>query len=78
MALEHPCLPVVTASGLDFGNYVTGLILTEITSPGPASADLSSPRSTGVTSPRYTRGLVLINLLTDVLYAKAGLPVSYE
>jgi len=83
-ALRNALLPIITVLGLDVGNYLTGSILTERYFPGPGWGDTCLWRfknaiSGGPGQPSFLVLIfVLVNLLTDVLYAKADPRVAYD
>ena len=84
-ALRNALIPVITVLGLDFGYYLTGSILTETIFSWPglgryvvnaiARRDLPAIQGTILF---LSVVFVLVNLLTDVAYAKADPRVSYE
>jgi peptide/nickel transport system permease protein/oligopeptide transport system permease protein len=84
-ALRNALLPVLTVAGLDFGSYLTGSILTEtvFSWPGVGRYVLSAIEKRDLPAVQgsilfLSLVLVLVNLLTDLLYAKADPRVSYE
>jgi ABC-type dipeptide/oligopeptide/nickel transport system permease component len=83
--LRNALLPVITVLGLDFGSYLTGSILTEtiFSWPGVGRYVLTAIEK------RYLPAVqgsilflsvvfVLVNLLTDLAYAKADPRVAYD
>ena len=84
-ALRNALIPVITVLGLDFGYYLTGSILTETIFSWPglgryvvnaiARRDLPAIQGTVLF---LSTVFVLVNLLTDVAYAKTDPRVSYE
>jgi ABC-type dipeptide/oligopeptide/nickel transport system permease component len=77
-ALRAALIPIITVVGLDFGSYLTGSILTETIFSWPgigryvvnAIARRDLPAIQG--SVLFLSGVfVLVNLLTDLAYAKA-------
>jgi peptide/nickel transport system permease protein/oligopeptide transport system permease protein len=84
-ALRNALLPVVTVIGLDFGSYLTGSILTETIFgwPGVGRYVLDSIGKRDLPAVQgsilfLSLVFVLVNLLTDLIYAKADPRVSYE
>jgi ABC-type dipeptide/oligopeptide/nickel transport system permease component len=84
-ALRNALLPVLTVAGLDFGSYLTGSILTEtvFSWPGVGRYVLSAIEKRDLPAVQgsilfLSLVFVLVNLLTDLLYAKADPRVSYE
>ncbi|MFZ5624907.1 MAG: ABC transporter permease [Gemmatimonadota bacterium] len=84
-ALRNALLPVITVLGLDFGSYLTGSILTEtiFAWPGVGRYVLNAIDKRDL--PAVTGSIlflslvfVLVNLLTDLLYAKADPRVAYD
>ena len=83
-ALRNALIPVITVLGLDFGNYLTGSILTETIFSWPglgryvvnaiARRDLPAIQGSVLF---LSVVFVLVNLITDVAYAKADPRVSY-
>jgi peptide/nickel transport system permease protein/oligopeptide transport system permease protein len=84
-ALRNALIPVITVLGLDFGSYLTGSILTETIFSWPgigryvvnaiSRRDLPAIQGTVLF---LSVVFVLVNLLTDLAYAKADPRVSYE
>ena len=84
-ALRNAMIPVLTVLGLDFGSYLTGNILTETIFSWPgigryvvnaiSRRDLPAIQGTVL----FLSGVfVLVNLLTDLAYAKADPRVAWE
>lgn len=84
-ALRNALIPVITVLGLDFGAYLTGSILTETIFSWPgigryvvnAISRRDLPAIQGAVLFLSTV-FVLVNLLTDLAYAKADPRVSYD
>src|SRR4026208_516746 len=84
-ALRNALIPIITVLGLDFGNYLTGSILTEtiFSSPGigryvvNAIARRDLPAING-TVLFLSIVFVPVNLITDLAYAKADPRVAYH
>jgi ABC-type dipeptide/oligopeptide/nickel transport system permease component len=84
-ALRNALIPVITVLGLDFGAYLTGSILTETIFSWPgigryvvnAISRRDLPAIQGAVLFLSTI-FVLVNLLTDLAYAKADPRVSYK
>ena len=84
-ALRNALIPVITVLGLDFGAYLTGSILTETIFSWPglgryvvnAIARRDLPAIQGAVLFLSTV-FVLVNLITDLAYAKADPRVRYE
>ncbi|HEY9229916.1 MAG TPA: ABC transporter permease [Gemmatimonadaceae bacterium] len=84
-ALRNAAIPVITVLGLDFGAYLTGSILTETIFSWPgigryvvnAISRRDLPAIQGAVLFLSTV-FVLVNLLTDLAYAKADPRVSYR
>jgi len=84
-ALRNALIPVITVLGLDFGAYLTGSILTETIFSWPgigryvvnaiSRRDLPAIQGTVLF---LSTVFVLVNLITDLAYAKADPRVSYE
>ena len=84
-ALRNALIPVITVLGLDFGAYLTGSILTETIFSWPgigryvvnaiSRRDLPAIQGTVLF---LSTVFVLVNLLTDLAYAKADPRVRYE
>jgi len=84
-ALRNALIPVITVLGLDFGAYLTGSILTETIFSWPgigryvvnaiSRRDLPAIQGTVLF---LSTVFVLVNLLTDLAYAKADPRISYE
>lgn len=83
-ALRNALIPVITVVGLDFGSYLSGSILTETIFSWPGIGryvvnaidrrDLPAIQGTVLF---LSAVFVLVNLLTDLAYAKADPRVSY-
>jgi ABC-type dipeptide/oligopeptide/nickel transport system permease component len=83
-ALRNALIPIITVLGLDFGAYLTGSILTETIFSWPglgryvvnaiARRDLPAIQGSVLF---LSAVFVLVNLLTDVAYAKADPRVTY-
>lgn len=84
-ALRNALIPIITVLGLDFGAYLTGSILTETIFSWPgigryvvnAISRRDLPAIQGAVLFLSTV-FVLVNLVTDLAYAKADPRVSYE
>lgn len=84
-ALRNAAIPIITVLGLDFGSYLTGSILTETIFSWPgigryvvnAISRRDLPAIQGAVLFLSTI-FVLVNLLTDLAYAKADPRVSYK
>jgi len=84
-ALRNALIPVITVLGLDFGSYLTGSILTETIFSWPglgryvvnAISRRDLPAIQGAVL-FLSVVFVLVNLLTDLAYAKADPRVSYD
>ena len=84
-ALRNALIPVITVLGLDFGYYLTGSILTETIFSWPGLGryvvnaigrrDLPAIQGTVLF---LSVVFVLVNLLTDLLYAAADPRVGYD
>lgn len=84
-ALRNALIPIITVLGLDFGAYLTGSILTETIFSWPglgryvvnaiARRDLPAIQGSVLF---LSAVFVLVNLITDVAYAKADPRVTYE
>ena len=82
--LRNAWLPVLTVVGLDFGSYLTGSILTEtiFAWPGVGRYVLSAIEKRDLPAIQgsilfLSVVFVLVNLITDVLYAKVDPRVEY-
>jgi ABC-type dipeptide/oligopeptide/nickel transport system permease component len=82
--LRNAWLPVVTVVGLDFGSYLTGSILTEsiFAWPGVGRYVLAAIEKRDLPAIQGSILLlsvvfVLVNLITDVIYAKVDPRVEY-
>jgi len=84
-ALRNALIPIITVLGLDFGAYLTGSILTETIFSWPgigryvvnAISRRDLPAIQGAVLFLSTV-FVLVNLITDLAYAKADPRVSYD
>jgi ABC-type dipeptide/oligopeptide/nickel transport system permease component len=84
-ALRNALIPIITVLGLDFGNYLTGSILTETIFSWPglgryvvnaiSRRDLPAIQGSVLF---LSTVFVLVNLLTDLAYAKADPRVAYK
>ncbi len=84
-ALRNALIPVITVLGLDFGYYLTGSILTETIFSWPgigryvvnaiSRRDLPAIQGTVLF---LSFVFVLVNLITDIAYAKADPRVAYD
>ena len=84
-AFRNALLPIITVLGLDVGNYLTGSILTEtiFSWPGVGRYVLLAIQKRDLPAIQgsilfLSVIFVLVNLLTDVLYAKADPRVAYD
>jgi ABC-type dipeptide/oligopeptide/nickel transport system permease component len=84
-ALRNALLPVITVLGLDVGNYLTGSILTEtiFSWPGVGRYVLLAIEKRDLPAVQgsilfLSVIFVLVNLITDLLYAKADPRVAYD
>jgi len=84
-ALRNALLPIITVLGLDFGSYLTGSILTEtiFSWPGVGRYVLTAIDKRDLPAVQgsilfLSLVFVVVNLLTDLLYAKADPRVSYD
>jgi ABC-type dipeptide/oligopeptide/nickel transport system permease component len=83
--LRNALLPVVTVLGLDFGSYLTGSILTEtiFSWPGVGRYVLTAIDKRDLPAVQgsilfLSLVFVLVNLLTDILYARVDPRVAYD
>jgi peptide/nickel transport system permease protein/oligopeptide transport system permease protein len=84
-ALRNALIPIITVLGLDFGAYLTGSILTETVFSWPgigryvvnAIGRRDLPAIQGAVL-FLSAVFVIVNLITDVAYAKADPRVSYR
>src|SRR5919202_841136 len=84
-ALRNALIPVITVLGLDFGSYLTGSILTETVFSWPglgryvvnaiSRRDLPAIQGSVLF---LSAVFVIVNLITDLAYAKADPRVSYR
>jgi len=84
-ALRNALIPVITVLGLDVGNYLTGSLLTEtiFAWPGVGRYVLSAIEKRDLPAIQgsilfLSVVFVLVNLLTDVVYAKADPRIAYD
>ena len=84
-AFRNALLPIITVLGLDVGNYLTGSILTEtiFSWPGVGRYVLLAIEKRDLPAVQgsilfLSVVFVLVNLLTDVLYAKADPRIAYD
>ena len=84
-AFRNALLPVVTVLGLDFGSYLTGSILTEtiFSWPGVGRYVLTAIEKRDLPAVQgsilfLSFVFVLVNLLTDLVYAKVDPRVAYD
>jgi ABC-type dipeptide/oligopeptide/nickel transport system permease component len=84
-AFRNALLPVITVLGLDAGNYLTGSILTEtiFSWPGVGRYVLLAIEKRDLPAIQgsilfLSIVFVLVNLITDVLYAKADPRIAYD
>jgi ABC-type dipeptide/oligopeptide/nickel transport system permease component len=84
-AFRNALMPVVTVLGLDFGSYLTGSILTEtiFSWPGVGRYVLTAIDKRDLPAIQgsilfLSLVFVLVNLITDLLYARVDPRVSYE
>src|SRR5690349_7462523 len=84
-ALRNALIPIITVLGLDFGYYLTGSILTETTFSSPGLGRYVVNAITRRDLPAIQGSVlflsvvfVLVNLLTDLAYAKADPRVAYS
>ncbi len=84
-AFRNALLPVLTVLALDFGSYLTGSILTEtiFSWPGVGRYVLTAIEKRDLPAVQgsilfLSLVFVLVNLLADLLYAKADPRVAYE
>ena len=83
--LRNALIPVITVLGLDFGSYLTGSILTETIFAWPGVGRYVLDAITKRDLPAIQGSIlflsiifVMVNLLTDIAYAKADPRVAYE
>ncbi|HEX6106002.1 MAG TPA: ABC transporter permease [Gemmatimonadales bacterium] len=84
-AFRNALLPVVTVLGLDFGSYLTGSILTEtiFSWPGVGRYVLTALDKRDLPAIQgsilfLSLVFVVVNLMTDLLYAKVDPRVAYD
>ena len=83
--LRNALLPVITVLGLDFGSYLTGSILTEtiFSWPGVGRYVLNAIEKRDLPAVQgsilfLSLVFVLVNLITDLVYAKVDPRVAYD
>lgn len=83
--LRNALLPVVTVLGLDFGSYLTGSILTEtiFSWPGVGRYVLTAIEKRDLPAVQgsilfLSFVFVMVNLITDLVYAKVDPRVAYD
>ena len=83
--LRNALIPVITVLGLDFGSYLTGSILTETIFAWPGVGRYVLDAITKRDLPAIQGSIlflsvvfVVVNLLTDIAYAKADPRVAYD
>ena len=83
--LRNALLPVITVLGLDFGSYLTGSILTEtiFSWPGVGRYVLTAISKRDLPAVQgsilfLSLVFVLVNLITDLVYAKVDPRVAYD
>jgi ABC-type dipeptide/oligopeptide/nickel transport system permease component len=84
-ALRNALIPVITVLGLDIGSYLTGSLLTEtiFSWPGVGRYVLSAISKRDLPAIQgsilfLSVVFVLVNLVTDLLYAKADPRIAYD
>ncbi|HJP85576.1 MAG TPA: ABC transporter permease, partial [Gemmatimonadaceae bacterium] len=84
-ALRNAMIPIITVLGLDFGYYLTGSILTETIFSWPGLGRYVVNAITRRDLPAIQGSVlflsvvfVMVNLLTDLAYAKADPRVAYS
>ena len=84
-ALRNALIPIITVLGLDFGYYLTGSILTETIFSWPGLGRYVVTAITRRDLPAIQGAVlflsvvfVLVNLVTDLAYAKADPRVAYD
>jgi ABC-type dipeptide/oligopeptide/nickel transport system permease component len=84
-ALRNALVPVLTVLGLDFGSYLTGSILTEtiFSWPGVGRYVLTAIDKRDLPAVQgsvlfLSLVFVLVNLLTDMVYARVDPRVAYD
>jgi ABC-type dipeptide/oligopeptide/nickel transport system permease component len=83
--LRNALIPIVTVLGLDFGSYLTGSILTEtiFSWPGVGRYVLTAIEKRDLPAVQgsilfLSFVFVLVNLVTDLVYAKVDPRVAYD
>ncbi|HZK77435.1 MAG TPA: ABC transporter permease, partial [Gemmatimonadaceae bacterium] len=84
-ALRNALIPIITVLGLDFGYYLTGSILTETIFSWPGIGRYVVNAISRRDLPAINGSVlflsvvfVLVNLITDLAYAKADPRVAYS
>ena len=84
-AFRNALIPVITVLGLDVGNYLTGSLLTETIFSWPGVGRYVLTAISRRDLPAIQGSIlflsivfVLVNLLTDLLYAKADPRIAYD
>ncbi|HSB53631.1 MAG TPA: ABC transporter permease, partial [Gemmatimonadales bacterium] len=84
-AFRNALLPVVTVLGLDFGSYLTGSILTEtiFSWPGVGRYVLTAIDKRDLPAVQgsilfLSLVFVIVNLVTDMVYAKVDPRIAYD
>jgi ABC-type dipeptide/oligopeptide/nickel transport system permease component len=84
-ALRNALIPVITVLGLDFGYYLTGSILTETVFSWPGLGRYVVNAISRRDLPAIQGSIlflsvvfVLVNLLTDLMYAKSDPRVAFD
>ena len=84
-AFRNALLPVITVLGLDFGSYLTGSILTEtiFSWPGVGRYVLTAIDKRDLPAVQgsilfLSLVFVLVNLITDLVYARVDPRVAYD
>lgn len=84
-ALRNALLPIITVLGLDFGSYLTGSILTEtiFSWPGVGRYVLTAIDKRDLPAIQgsilfLSFVFVIVNLLTDLLYARVDPRITYD
>lgn len=84
-ALRNALIPIITVLGLDFGYYLTGSILTETIFSWPGLGRYVVNAISRRDLPAIQGSVlflsvvfVLVNLITDLAYAKADPRVAYK
>jgi ABC-type dipeptide/oligopeptide/nickel transport system permease component len=84
-ALRNALIPIITVLGLDVGSYLTGSILTEtiFSWPGVGRYVLTAISKRDLPAVQgsilfLSVVFVLVNLVTDLVYAKADPRIAYD